>query len=267
MNIKPITELDSKIGVTPNGRLRYLSDRPVCEARFEMYAVRHGKTLGNSLKILQGDADLPVINQLNEEGRADALNAAGTLDDLLRERILMERNTIVVTSFLTRTKESTVPFIKVARATTGESLAVSHYKDANEISFGVMANTPYEQPTDDIKMVLESFGLATKVMSEAQNNVRMRWMDGDASIRFEGGESTIDLLIRTKRFIDDLNADFPSKTIAFFGHGTGIGCMRILTRRDMSDYIGIDEKTGEDEVILWRKKGFELRNGEVRQIA
>lgn len=234
----------------------YTFENRVMDVNFDLWMARHGETAGNSLKILQGAANIPGINELNDRGREQAKQAAESLFTALEARIRNGKEVIVVTSSLLRAQETARIFIDLVKARTGIELRMEADEDADEISFGACGNAPYETPTQEVREKLEEYGINPNIMSAENDEIRKKWMAGNAVISFENGESFIDVLIRQKRLLERLNRKYAGKTIVMIGHGTQLNAVRTLLGDGV--VFGSDNKT-----IKWRK--MELSNAECRQ--
>ena len=271
---KAIDELDGKILVNEElGFIDYSSEEPVIEAEIDLIGARHGKTYGNDWKVLQGQQDITDekntgLNQLNDNGHEQAKISADSLWETLGPKIRKGEDVVVVTSNLSRSKQTAQYFIDKVKKETGLDLVSVEEEDATEISFGVCGNTPYIEPTEEIRRKLTEAGISTEAMSSENEEMRQVWLGGNAVIKFEGGESFVDVLIRTKRLIEKLNRKYKGKIVVLVGHGTQLTAMRILLRKDV--VTNIDDAGNVH--LMWRNKhpvkgNVELDNSEVEQLA
>ncbi|MCG2711356.1 MAG: histidine phosphatase family protein [Candidatus Omnitrophica bacterium] len=246
---EPIADLDGKIIVNKKtGRLKYQGDGALVELNCSFVGNRQGKTLGNQLKILQGDSDHPILNALFESEKEQMARSAGKLAEELRGEI-SEGKVVVVTSRLGRAKESSVPFIAYVRDNFESILPDVEEPLTDEMSFGSARNKPYVKLSedDDRKAVFAEFGLVEEMSAEEEEIRRKIFDEDDARSKFSGGESRIDLLIRAKRFLKKINAEYPGKTVVIFSHSEFLGAVGIVT--------GSNVLTNERGEIIWPKLG------------
>jgi len=221
----PIEALDKRIILNEKtGRLKFNGDIPAVGINFALWIVRHGETEGNIKKVFQGQSD-EGINQLTENGRKEASEAAEVLFTQLKDKIIAG-GVVVITSKLGRAEETAAAFINLVEHETGIKIVSLEEELANEISHGVWENQTLEQ------------------LTPAQHSLALRYRGLDAIVRPEKsvrfiGENFIDLLIRTKELLVELNELYKNKTVVLFGHGTQFGALRaLLSDRKLLDGNG-----------------------------
>jgi broad specificity phosphatase PhoE len=258
-----IPELDNKIMVNKNnGYIRSVGEEPVVKSEFELWVARHGQTRANLLKVLQGNKDVSEISSLTELGQKQAEETAKILFADLEQKIRSGERVIVVTSTLSRSKQTAAPFIKLVEERTGIKLETIPENDANEISFGACNNTPLVPPSDAVKQELIKYGINSDGMSPEDKDISAKWSKGDASAKFRGGESFLDVMIRSKRLLEALNEKYKGKaTVVLIGHGAQINAMQVLLRKNL--VFGNDDNG--DQHIEWLKS--ELKNSECRKLS
>lgn len=227
-----IKELDGRILVnTGTGRIKFAGSGHVSDPQFEFWAVRHGETDANKEGRFQGAVDEPQ-NQLNEEGIRQAQNAAEELFESLKDKILKGR-VVVLTSQLGRAKATADYFLKTVETRLGISITPIEESLLNEIAFSAWENKREEE------------------LSRDQIELVGRYRRGlDATVRAEGGESFIDLLIRCKLLIDKLNQKYRNKDVVIFGSGTHIRAVKVaLGDRSMLDDKGYIDWRSKDQAV------------------
>ncbi len=229
-----IKELDGKILVnTDTGRIKFAGSSHISDPQFEFWAVRHGETNANKEGRFQGAVDEPQ-NQLNEEGIRQAQNAAEELFENLKDKI-RQGKVVVLTSQSGRAKTTAGYFLKTVETRLGISIAPVEEPLLNEIAYGVWENKREEE------------------LSRDQIELVGRYRRGlDATVRAEGGESFIDLLIRSKLLVDKLNQKYKDKDVVIFGSGAQIRATKIV----LGDRSMIDD----NGYIDWRSKGQAVPN-------
>lgn len=208
------------------GRIK-LKEGDFIEPNFELWAVRHGETDANKMGIFQGlvDGDL---NQLNEMGKKQALEAAQLLYAELEDKIKSGKNIRVLTSDLGRAKATAQAFIDMVKDRAGVVLKPVSHNLLNEISFGVWDNKREED------------------LDAEQNKLVDRYRRGlDATVCPEGGQSFMDMICRGRRLLTELNRAYEGEIVVAFCHGTQSGGLRAA----MGDRTLLDE-SGQ---IDWRK--------------
>ncbi|MFH0754130.1 MAG: histidine phosphatase family protein [Candidatus Omnitrophota bacterium] len=209
-DVSPIPELDGKILYNKNtGRIKH-GDGVAFVPDFTLWYVRHGETFGNVMNVFQGVSD-EAINQLNPRGKEQARAAALKIVEALRDKIVSGEEIVVIRSPAGRAEETSDVFLEMYRKAGGKVLVVDEpvlRQGIQEINFGNhenvvvgVLNDPYAQQY--------RYGL-------------------NAVIRPLGGESYIDVLIRSKRWLDAVNARFKGGTVIAFGHRAQSGALRIL---------------------------------------
>ncbi|HOX54951.1 MAG TPA: aminotransferase class V-fold PLP-dependent enzyme, partial [Candidatus Omnitrophota bacterium] len=232
---QPVDQLDRKILLnTETGRIRFAGQEPrrdpLVSINFELWSVRHGVTAGNKVRGLhQGAVDLIPINRLTHEGRhLQAPRAAEILWFNIGRKILDGKRVLIVTSTLSRSRETARPFVALVRENLGIDLWVVKEPLADEISFGIWENMTPDQ-------ILQYYG-------EEEYDRITRYTQRDARIRPENGESFLDLLMRRRIFLEkirDLNPD----VAVIFNHGSASSADRVLLGDKM-----MNDETGQ---ITW----------------
>ncbi|MCX5667271.1 MAG: 3-dehydroquinate synthase [Candidatus Omnitrophica bacterium] len=234
----PLAGLDGKIAVNPNtGRIRYGPEGPVVKSEVDLWVVRHGRTRANTITdVFQGDVD-GEMNQLDEVGMRQSVEAAGKLFAALESRIRSGDEPVILSSGLGRSKDTAAAFAKLVKERTGREIPVITDRMTNEISFGVWEN---KVPRD---------------LSEEDKKLAIRYREHfDANVRPRGGESFADLLIRARKFLDMVNREHKGKTVILFGHGTYIGAMMAL--------LGDKRLVDEELQLNWRSGKRMVENAE-----
>ncbi|MBM3248747.1 MAG: 1,4-alpha-glucan branching protein GlgB, partial [Candidatus Omnitrophica bacterium] len=228
---QPIAELDGKVLInTETGRIKFASDEPdkdpIVDIDFELWSVRHGETEGNKRHgLYQGRVDLG-INQLNNKGRnIQAPKAAEKLWAQIGNKIKSGKRVLIITSTLSRSKDTASPFIVLVKEATGAEFIVVEEPLADELSFGIWENlTPDE--------IGDYYG-------EQERERSARYARRDATVRPRNGESFIDLLIRRRKLWEKIKELSPDIAV-IFNHGSASSADRIL----LGDRFMIDE-TGQ----------------------
>lgn len=244
------------MGNLETGEIRFVKGADsVMSIDFDLWIARHGKTVGNELKVLQGDSNVPGLNQLSPLGREQARESAESLFASLEDKIRSGEDIVVVTSTLLRSQETAKAFVSLVKERTGISLTVVAEEDADEISFGVAANRPYVDPDNDTLEQLSKYGVDITPLNELEKTVQTAYLAGHAGAKFEDGENFLDVLMRQKRLLTKLNKEHRGKTVVMVGHGTQLNAVRVLLGDDIDH---------PHEYIDWR--GIELSNSESRHV-
>lgn len=269
---KPITGLDGKISVHPEtGRIRYSGRGPIVDMDVDLWGARHGKTPANVQKVLMGSIDTPGFHQLDQTGWEQAGQAAVSLFGNLEEKIRAGEEIVVVTSGLTRTKETASAFTELVKTETDGSTILTPVPlaDANEMGMGICTNHTYVRPrdqsvSDELRRLEAQYGVEIVSIPTVPENedVRNQLFDqGNAAVKFSDGESFVDLLIRTKRLLEHINNEYKGKTVVLFGHAMMLSAVSVLLRQDIE--FGMD--AAGEEYIDWRN--VELSNAESKRLA
>lgn len=258
-----IPELNNLISVNrATGEIRFFTNAAsIVGLDLDLWMARHGKTEGNALKVLQGASDVPGLNELNDLGKEQAVSSAEALFESLEDKIRAGKEIVVVTSTLARSKETAQIFVDLVKERTGITLEMAADADADEISFGVAANKPYEKPDEKTQTKLEKYGIDPTPLSDGETRIQKAYLDGNATAKFEEGESFIDVLVKSKRLLQKLNWKYSGKTVVLVGHGTQLNAVRVL----LGDDLKIVDDAGGNSVIKWRE--IELENGGCKQVA
>ncbi len=150
----------------------------------KLFIFRHGQTPWNKEKRFQGHLDIP----LSEEGKAEARD--------LREHLLPINFDYILSSDLKRAKMTT------------------------EIALG-----DRDIPTSYSQMLREAYlGEAQgKTQDEVKElwgeNILKQWFHATEDMKFPGGESKSEALVRFKNYVDSFLDTHPASTIAISTHG------------------------------------------------
>lgn len=208
----PISGLNGRIiSNIETGRIKFASDKPVLDLECDLWFVRQGETIGNITSgLFQGALD-EDINQLTPRGRKQAKEAAEELFAKLESKIIAGEEIIVYTSELTRAKETADAFIQLVQEKTGITIVPIEEKLFKEISFGIWDNkTPNDFDAEQRKLIA-------------------KYRKGlDATMRGLGGQNFINMLLRAKDLLTNLNELHKDKTVVCFGHGTHSGAIRTV---------------------------------------
>lgn len=138
----------------------------------ELYIIRHGETDFNKRGIVQGRG---VDSDLNEHGISQAKSFYKAYHHIDFDKI--------ITSTLKRTHQTVKAFID-------KGISWEQYTGLDELDWGV--NEGRE---------------ATKEMKEEFYQLTKNWMDGHLHLKFEGGESPIEVNVRQKDVLEKIIAD------------------------------------------------------------
>ncbi len=227
----PIEGLNGKIVVNKStGRIKFGGEGSVVTTDFTFWAVRHGETFGMANKTMfQGGVDGP-LNQLNAEGREQAEEAASILFEALEGKIRSGEKIVVITSQLRRTQDTAAAFINLVKRETGITIEPIVEPLANEICYGEFDGKTPEQ------LLHEHLILVTRYRERL-----------DATVKYPGGESFIDLLMRAQELFNKLNSLYSGSTVILFSHNTLLNASRVI----LGDRSSLDA-SGQ---IVWRGKG------------
>ena len=220
----PVTELDGKIWLDETtGRIQ-LGEEPVVQTEFELWGVRHGETYGNRNSIFQGQVD-GELNQLTENGKARAVEAARDLFEKLKTKILAGEEIIVIVSPRQRAVDTAEPFIRMVREAGGKVRVIEEEEirqGADEIDFGYCDNkTEAELATAEGKAFAERYRRGLDATAHPGSRITEQG-------ELKKGESFLDLLVRVKPWLLRLNGLFKGRTVVVFGHGTHMSAVRAL---------------------------------------
>jgi broad specificity phosphatase PhoE/uridine kinase len=235
-----LEELGLEVDVS-TGKLYYSEDFVPLKLSSDIWLIRHGQTFSNASEEnrFQGQAD-DRLNQLTETGRFQAKDTAKKLARQFSENIIND-NLIVLTSPLSRAKETALEFIDYVRENLSKSLYLQEESRLSEINFGEWEN----MTEDDIRL---EYG--DEILQLAK-----QYRQGDAFAKSPSGESFIEFLYRVKQYLQDIGSRYSGKKVLLFGHGTYSRAVRILMQ---------DSNMIEDGFINWRKGMLSL--GEVLYI-
>lgn len=238
---------DAAILVHEGGRISF--NGPYLIPAFTFYAMRHGETPANARNIFQGSTDDPILNHLSPKGLDDAERGAQNLYALVAPLLKRGRKVVVLTSGLTRTKQSAQPFLDLiqAKIAAGElpadiRLEVRADPDLNEINFGSLSNV---DPAD--------YTAEQAAFEQAYRRGK------NAALIAPGGESYLDLIERGRAWLEGMNRRYAGTdtAVVVFGHGTFLSTLQILTGiKDMTDSTGlidwISNRPKNGEVVTFR---------------
>lgn len=168
----------------------------------DIYMIRHGRTLYNLQKRVQGrgiDSSLDPLGQ--QQGQA------------FYEHYQSQPFGLLFTSSLKRTKETVAPFIE-------EGLPHIALKELDEISWGIFEG---EQPTEE--MIAE------------HQRVRTAWGTGDYDARVKNGESAQEMVNRLKIFVEQLKERTEEKILVCAHGGSLAFLMTIFQGQPISDMV------------------------------
>ncbi len=138
----------------------------------ELYIIRHGETDFNRRGIVQGRG---VNSDLNDQGISQAKSFYKAYHHIEFDK--------VITSTLKRTHQTVKAFID-------KGIPWEQYPGLDELDWGV--NEGRE---------------ATKEMKDEFYQLTKNWMDGHLHLKFEGGESPIEVNIRQKEVLEKIIAN------------------------------------------------------------
>lgn len=240
-------EGDAAVLVHADGRISF--EGPYIVPAFPFYAIRHGETPANAREIFQGSTDDPHLNYLSPKGYQDAVRGAENLYLEIAPLLKRGKKVLVLTSGLTRTKQTAQAFLGLiaAKIAAGEldediRLEVRADPDLNEINFGTLSNTdPAEYTADQV------------AFEQAYRRGK------NAALPAPGGESYLDLFARGRVWLEGMNRRYADgrTAVVVFGHGTFLSTLQILTGvKDMTDESGlidwISNRPGNGEVVAFR---------------
>jgi broad specificity phosphatase PhoE len=166
----------------------------------ELYIIRHGQTLFNVEKRVQGRG---VDSSLNEVG----LSQRNAFYDYYKNHDF----DLIVSSSLKRTYETILPFVELSK--------INHlsFPDIDEISWGI-----YEGKPADENLIREH----AKLLSE--------WKNENYEAKLKEGESALEMQSRLLRFLDILKSLIYKKILICTHGGTLAFLMTILQRQPLS---------------------------------
>jgi probable phosphoglycerate mutase len=162
----------------------------------KIYLVRHGRTLMNLKKLLQGQGGYGLL----EEGREDARRAAEALAGKGVEAIY--------SSDQQRARETAA----ILKSGIGFNGRVRVSRRLREIDFGTMTGRPVEE----VRRLCPEYGK-------------------DAAFTFPGGESFVDLQVRALRWLEALERRRPARAAAVVTHGGWIRTLLVALRGEVLD--------------------------------
>jgi broad specificity phosphatase PhoE len=156
----------------------------------ELYIIRHGETELNRLGIVQGRG---VDSDLNDTGRAQAQAFFSHYQSVPFDKIY--------TSSLKRTHQTVKGFIDLG-------LPWQQLEGLDELAWGLWEGQPNtEEARHAFLQLVEG------------------WQSGDYDVKFEGGESPNEVLLRLKEAIQEIVSHEDEKTVLICMHGRA---MRLL---------------------------------------
>ena len=158
-------------------------------------AVRHGESHSNKAGILSGSEDTP----LNEKGQNQARDAAKAI---LATNDFQPQDLVIFTSPLSRAKDTALELQKLV-----PQAPLHLTPDLAEINFGQCEGLPISE-------------VAAAYPNFASGH--------DFDHRFPQGESGLDVMGRIDRFLNQVENDFPDKTVVYFGHSMTVAMGRLL---------------------------------------
>ncbi len=233
---RPIESLPGILVDQTTGRIKLVGPEPIVKLNFILFAERHGETKANSENRLQGSgADDKVLNKLTPHGQEQAEAGANLLfnEPKIQDTIKRKESIVVITSELFRSKDTASPFVRLVEQAGGkvEYASEAIIKGADEINFGSGENK------NEVDMVKTELALIQRYRNSL-----------DATVKFEQGESFIDLSIRVYQWLQELNRLYAGRTVVLFGHGTHLSAVKIL--------LGDQQMVDETGYINWRKNMF-----------
>jgi broad specificity phosphatase PhoE len=199
-NRQPIPAFNNQITLDPKTGHLYLAN-PVLSLQGPVVVIRHGETPANARRVLQGVSDT-ADNQLNTHGRQQAENMARTV-----YAQVLDRYGLPYLCYLLQTKGVRAFTSPLGRAKgTGEALT-SH----------IFRHTGCHLVVDELVGLIEmNFGKADGLSLSDMQGARLDhvvettrlFLTQHASVTFDGGESFLDVLLRSMAVITHLNTVF-----------------------------------------------------------
>jgi broad specificity phosphatase PhoE len=170
----------------------------------ELYFIRHGETIYNVEKRVQGKG---VNSSLNEKGRLQAKAFYNYYKDLGFD--------LVITSTLNRTKETIADF--------------THLNKIKKLEFDYL---------DEISWGKYEGKQASEDLYRDHRNVLAEWSNANYDARIEGGESAAEMNVRLRLFLQILPT-FTENKILICTHGATLAfLMTILQNQPLSEMPG-----------------------------
>jgi broad specificity phosphatase PhoE/HD superfamily phosphodiesterase len=173
------------------------------------------------------------INKLNGEGEKQAQETAEKLYEATKDKI-KKGNVVVVSSDSKRAVDTARFFVRLVKERTGIKLKIKKEEWARERNYG-----------DFFRLVAEFFNNRHKKSEYGWGHLLMQAANTLFS-RPKGGESFLDVLIRSKALLEKLNEKYKGKTVFLFGHGEQSSAIRTL--------VADPSIVGSQGYVQWRKK-------------
>jgi len=157
----------------------------------QIYLVRHGQTISNTLGRIQGHSDSP----LSERGKEQV--------SMLAKRLCDTAITAIYSSDLGRALATA----KILGQTLGKP--VQQDGRLREVSFGKVEGLTWDE-------------VATK-----HSSIQRAWFQHEANARLPGGESREEVTIRAMEMLEDLVCDYAGERILAVTHGGVLACILI----------------------------------------
>ena len=201
---------------TASGQIKLIGNQPIVPLAFTLIADRHGRTPGN-LRDFQGHSDDSYLNELIPQSKKDAQIAAGVLLKALKPRLYAGEKIVIVRSPLKRARSEAAPFIAL--------LKQEGYKEGIHYEFAPSAVDAGAIERDygvwDMKMIAE--------LPQAEKEKALRYrIKADNNVRPLNGESNVDLILRVKAWLDNLNGLYKGRTVVVFGHARHLSVVSLL---------------------------------------
>jgi len=172
-----------------------------------IYVVRHGQTVANRDKVIQGpriDAELSDLGHRQARSLAGALSAT-SLTALYSSPLVRARQTAEAVAELHRARRPLAAPGASADASetpvTGEALAVQVVPELYEMDYGHFVGKRYDEVADAMEQVLDA------------------WRMGFVDEPFPGGESAVLAQLRIRPFASRLVQQAQSSDVAVVAHG------------------------------------------------
>ncbi|MCP4536303.1 MAG: histidine phosphatase family protein [Chloroflexi bacterium] len=219
----PLPEFKNRIALDKETGHIYMTE-PVLTAQGPIVLIRHGETDANTRHVLQGVSDAGE-NQLNAHGTQQAEKAAQTLYAQLCDRYGVTRghqmmrtgDIMLLASPLGRAKATLDIFAEHVFHHTGCRVASHEQALLAEMNFG------------------QADGLSVKEMQRAGLDHLVKttqiYRTQHASIKFDGGESFLDVLARSAAMITQINTIFATGKATLclvFTHGLVTSALRAI---------------------------------------
>ena len=166
----------------------------------ELYIVRHGQTDLNKRGIIQGRG---MDTDLNDEGRRQAFLFYNAYKDIRFDKIYI--------SCLKRTQQSIQPFID-------NGVPFERLCGLDELGWGIHEGEP-----------------GTPENRAAFLQIMREWVDGNLDVKFEGGESPNEVMLRQKEALSVIMGHPEEETVLICMHGRALRLfLCLLTGKPLS---------------------------------